>query len=336
MQKMLSFLKNNWFIIGLLCVIVIGFNTPLISQNLDHKGIASNIITILIFIVIGVTLPTNSIKKELKTIKVHLYLQTFIFIIVPTYFFFTSIFFQNYSNGYLVYGILALAVLPTTVSSCVIFSQTSGGNTLVSIFNSAVSNILGIFLSPILLSFLLSRSSIGGGLSKGEIQSILLGLIWKMLIPIIVGVVLQRVVGPIEKKKIKLCNIFSNILILLVVLISFSKVSSNSTFIEALPTMVVPFLYLALSHLILVGLSYLGAKVLKFSKSDTIATIFVAPQKTIALGVPMLSIYFSTNPALLGFALLPLLFYHPWQLMVAGFLRSIIAKNGDEVEFLAA
>jgi predicted Na+-dependent transporter len=41
------------------------------------------------------------------------------------------------------------------------------------------------------------------------------------------------------------------------------------------------------------------------------------------MGAPLLSVYFASAPQLLGFALLPLIFYHMWQLMVAGFMKSL-------------
>ena len=46
------------------------------------------------------------------------------------------------------------------------------------------------------------------------------------------------------------------------------------------------------------------------------------PQKTLAVGIPLLSTYFAHDPELLAVAILPLLFYHPWQLMIAGFIKS--------------
>ena len=57
-------------------------------------------------------------------------------------------------------------------------------------------------------------------------------------------------------------------------------------------------------------------------REDRVALLYVAPQKTLALGVPLLSIYFADQD-LLGVVLLPLVFYHPFQILVAGLLRSL-------------
>ena len=53
-----------------------------------------------------------------------------------------------------------------------------------------------------------------------------------------------------------------------------------------------------------------------------VTVLYAAPQKTLAMGAPLLTTYFAGDPETLGLALIPLLFYHPWQLLVAGMLKS--------------
>jgi len=61
---------------------------------------------------------------------------------------------------------------------------------------------------------------------------------------------------------------------------------------------------------------------LRFPRENLISAMFAAPQKTLSLGVPLISAYFARSPQTLGLALLPLLLYHPWQLLIAGLLRN--------------
>jgi len=90
--------------------------------------------------------------------------------------------------------------------------------------------------------------------------------------------------------------------------------------------MIVPFVYLAAAYLVLLAASFLGARALNFSGDSIISVLFTAPQKTLAMGVPLLSTFFAANPEILGIALLPLIFYHPWQLFIAGFLPRLTEK----------
>ncbi len=322
MTNLGSILKKNWFILGLLCSIAIGFTFPSIYHVLDSDGITSYIITLILFLIIGFSLPVESIKNGMSDIKVHLYIQVFIFIVIPVYFLFTSKLFVHVLDGNLVYGLIALAVLPTTISTAIVFTQSSGGNTIISIFNSALSNILGIFISPFLLSLLLSGNS--ASLSGEEIKKVLIGLLWKMVVPIVIGQFIKLTTKDLFKKAKSKLSTISSVLILCIVLLTFSNVASDQSFISSLNSMVVPFLFLAISHILLLLLAFFGARIFKFSEENQIAVLYVAPQKTMAMGVPLLTVYFASNPSLLGYALLPLLFYHPWQLIVAGVVRGII------------
>src|SRR5690606_1393395 len=107
-----------------------------------------------------------------------------------------------------------------------------------------------------------------------------------------------------------------------IVFITFSSTAANPDFSAALPRLGVPMAYMAFSHVVLVGLAYLGARLLRFELPDQITAVFTAPQKTMAMGVPLLTVYFASDPAIMGFALMPLLMYHPWQLLIGGLLRS--------------
>jgi sodium/bile acid cotransporter 7 len=58
---------------------------------------------------------------------------------------------------------------------------------------------------------------------------------------------------------------------------------------------------------------------LRFPLEDRIAIVFCGSKKTIATGVPLAQVMFGGDP-LLGLILLPLLVYHPMQLLICGVL----------------
>jgi sodium/bile acid cotransporter 7 len=69
------------------------------------------------------------------------------------------------------------------------------------------------------------------------------------------------------------------------------------------------------------GLARLG----KLDRPDRIAATFCAPQKTIASGIPLAKAIFGTHPGL-GLILLPILLYHPLQLLVCGAMADRFAR----------
>jgi len=323
--SILQSLRKNWFLVGLLVVITAAVLLPGLGKEMNAGGLTTKIIVLILFLSAGFTLPSEQIKSGLRNYKLHLYLQLFVFGIIPLYFFITARFFNNYLDGYVVIGLYALAVLPTTLSTSVVFTQTSGGNVVGALFNSAFANVAGIFISPLLLSLFLSGTV--AALPSEEIASILKSLVLTMLVPVVVGQLLRRIFTTVANHIRKKLTESSSLLILLIVFMTVSSTAANPEFYSMLLKLAVPFIFLAVSHILFVFLSLKGAKLLKFSEEDCVCVIFVGPQKTMAMGIPLLSVYFASRPDLLALAIFPLLFYHPFQLLIAGFLRSMVIKK---------
>ena len=314
----MQFLRKNWFVIGIFAALLLGVLLSNFGVAVNRGSYATTTIIVALFIISGLKLPSESIRSGMRDVRLHLYIQLFIFILHPVFFLVTAIPFRNVMDGQMIVGFYALACLPTTISSCIVFTQMAGGNVVAAIFNAALANFAGVFISPLLLSLLLR--STGEPLPLDELLNVLKNLSLKMLVPIFLGQIGRRYIKSwIEKQKKKL-GVVSNTLILAILFFAFAKTAANPSFASHLRSMVVPFVYLAVSHLVLLALAFLGAKILKFNLENTITVLFTAPQKTLAMGVPLLTTFFATNPEMLGIALLPVVFYHPWQLIVAGFL----------------
>ncbi len=318
-------LQPQWFLIGLAVALAGGLLLPGLGEILNPGGNLVQALTVLIFLVTGFTLPSEAITKGLRTLRMHLFIQGFIFVLVPLYFALTAPLFSAYLGGRLEIGLYALAVLPTTISTCVVFTQTSGGNTVGAIFNSALSNVLGIAVSPLLLSLFLRGTQ--AALPAHEVVAVFRNLVFVMLIPVVFGQLLRRRFERAARGGAPAASLVNSGAILIIVFITFSMTAADAEFMAALTRVFVPFAFLAVSHVALRGVAYLGAKLLSLGREDIICTVYSAPQKTMAMGVPLLTVYFAGAPDLLGYALLPLLFYHPWQLLVAGVIRGLIGRQ---------
>ena len=321
---MKSFLSKNWFIIGIVTALVLGFLLPELGVRLNTRSIFSTILIVLLFFISGIKLPTETIKEGMKDIRIHLFIQLYVFLVIPIFFYLTSLPFRDVMDGKLVIGIYALACLPTTISSCIVFTQISGGNVVATIFNAALANVAGVIITPILLSFMMQ--SAGQALPFSEIPGILQGLAFKMLLPIAAGQIVRRYAGKIAIKNSKVLGAVSSVFVLMIVFTAFSKTAGNPVFLENIKVLVVPFIYLAVSHLVLLAGAFAGAKALRLRTENLISVLFAAPQKTLAMGVPLLGTFFSGNQEFLGIVLLPLIFYHLWQLFIAGFIPRLVEK----------
>ena len=321
-------LKKNWYLLGISIAIVCGFLFPEIGRALNPGSLTSSSIVVLIFFISGLILPSEAVKKGITEVRLHLFIQSFIFVICPLYFFLSSLPFQNSIDPGLLVGIYALSCLPTTISSCTIFTQASGGNVVGTMFNAALANMAGVFISPVVLSILIRET--GQSLPVSELLRILKSLGIKMLFPLLVGQGVRFYIKDFATRQKKRLGVVNNIAILFIVFFVLSGTADNPLFHENLKKMILPFGYLACSHLFLVFLAYFGSRLLKLGKENIISAIYAAPQKTMAVGVPLLTTYFAQDPAVVGIAILPLLFYHPWQLLIASILkdRAFLQRDG--------
>ena len=323
---MRAFLKRYWFLIGLLVAVALGFALPGFARRIDPEQRIIRVTTVLLFWIAGLTLPAESIRRGLANVRLHALVQGMCFVVIPAYFWATARWFSGHLDGQLVVGLYALAVLPTTIAMCVVFTQSAGGNTFGALFNSALANLAGVLVSPLLLSIFLRGS--GAMPAVGELFRIVLGLLWIMMLPVGVGQITRRIRPTLAAPRARWATI-SSLFILSTVFLTFSRSAENPALLGRLASLAVPAAYLAASHVLFLFASYGAAQLLRLPLEDRICAVFAAPQKSMAMGVPLLTVYFAHVPELLGIALIPLLIYHPWQLLMAGVVRSwVLRKTG--------
>ncbi len=316
----ISFLRRNWFLLGMLAAIALGLLAPEAGRRLNPGSVTRLALIATLFLIAGFTLPSETIGAGLASWRLHLYVQLFLFLLTPALFLLTSLPLRPLFGMELAAGILALSVLPTTVASCVVFTQVSGGNVVGTLFNAALSNLCGVFLSPLLLALLLRGT--GRSLPAGELAAILRELALQILLPLAAGQLLRLLLRKLAEAGRGLLAQLSNALLLGVIFFTMAASAGDPAFLRNLGRAPWPFAYLAAMQLLLVTLAYGGARLLGFPRADVISASFAAPQKTMALGVPLISACFARSGLALGLVLLPVLLYHPWQLLVAGFLRN--------------
>jgi solute carrier family 10 (sodium/bile acid cotransporter), member 7 len=316
---MTDFLKKQWFIVGMCFLILLSSLFPVWGTSLNPDKITTTSLVIALFFLSGLSLPTETMKEGMKDIRLHIFIQVFIFVISPLFFMLTAFPFSNVMDGKLIVGIYALACLPTTVSSCIVFTQLAGGNTIGTIFNASFSNLAGIFLSPLLLTLFLKGS--GNPMPMEEMVRIFQSLVVKMLIPFAIGQGLHIAFKKFAVKHKKKFGVLSSIFVLIIIFFGVARSAENASLQTYWKQLIIPFIYLAVAHIVLLYLSLTGARFIGLNRENIISTMYSAPQKTLAMGIPLLSTYFANQPEMLGIAILPILFYHPWQLFIAGLLK---------------
>jgi sodium/bile acid cotransporter 7 len=151
-------------------------------------------------------------------------------------------------------------------------------------------------------------------------RAVLQQLSFEVILPIIVGQLIRLAVRPHQFHYLRP---IPSLLLLYIILCVFS-----ATFITGIdPTLFQAVLWTMAIAIVLHALILLmswwcsGWRVWKLTKSDRIAALFCSTQKTLALGVPLVSILYADHPNL-ALLTLPLIIYHPLQLFIGGILVS--------------
>lgn len=308
----------------LLVSLILAYFLPELSEISFKEYNLQNIIDIgvmAVFFFYGLKLKWNEVFRDLKNWKLHVRIQAITFCLFPILgLLFYPIILIN-ENFYLLFlAIFYLCCLPSTVSSSVVMVSMAHGNVTSAIFNASLSGLLGIVITPLLMSFFIRQN--------GDVDSfqIFLDLIISVILPVVLGALCKPFLGKFyEKYK----NVFSNIDKLTIVLIVY--VSFSHTFHNGLITSVGYFnLFLtivcvvSLFIFVFYFIQYLNKAFWKYKKSDFITLQFCGTKKSLVHGSVMAGIIFGKE---IGFILLPIMIYHTFQLMFISYKASQYAKK---------
>ncbi len=318
---MIQKIKEFWFLLGLVLVfiaIIIDKSNTLARIGIILKNNhTSEIIIFLIFIVSGLLIEKDQIKAGIKDIKSTLLSLIVILIVAPTAALLAI--FIPLETG-VVIGLFLVAVMPTTLSSGVVMTGTAGGNMAHALFITIISNFIGIFSIPFILSWLLLFLNETKGLTIDQ-GAIIIKLIIIVLVPLIIGIYSKPFVYKIfhpDKKKLQMINQCMVIGMVFISLAGAKQVimGKSSSFFYII-------LLVTVFHLILLGSSYVLIKIFSIKKGSCESILFMGSQKTLPLSIMIQVSYFSEY----GIALLVCVMHHIVHLLIDGYLSVRMGKN---------
>lgn len=318
-------IARDWFLVGMICAVILATLFPdfgrsggtIRADKLSDLGI------FLVFLFHGIGLSTESMKKGLSRWRLHLMVQTMTFVMFPILWFGFRALFGGLMPEDLMLGFLYLCALPSTISSSVAMTAIGKGNVPGAIFNATLSSLLGIFLTPLIISLALSTSgSQGLSLIDAMIKIAVL-----LLLPFAMGQGLRPLVGAWFSRYKKYINNFDKGVILMLVYASFcDSVKGGLWTNHGLSTIGVTMLGAAFILAVVLCVTTFTARRLGFDKEDEVAAVFCGSKKTLASGVPMAKLLFGAHPAL-GVIVLPIMFYHQIQLFGCSILAERYARR---------
>jgi sodium/bile acid cotransporter 7 len=148
----------------------------------------------------------------------------------------------------------------------------------------------------------------------------------ELLLPFIVGHLLRPWIGAWATRNKKLLGITDRSSILLVVYTAFSAAVSHGIW-QQLPPLVLCILLLTVATMLAIALllTAAGARSFGLEHADEVALVFCGSQKSLVAGIPIANALFA-GP-MLGMLVLPVMLYHPMQLVAGAWLARRYAKR---------
>jgi len=222
----------------------------------------------------------------------------------------------------LYWGFLFMCFLPSTVQSSIAFTSVAQGNVAGAVCSASFSNIVGMFITPILVAFFILGQSQHGFDPTSSIMQITLLL----LVPFILGQILRPWVFPQMKKMPEIVKIFDQSSILMVVYGAFSSAVVAGLWHQvSLTTLLLLIIACSVLLTLVMLLALFVPRWIGFDKADQKTIFFCGSKKTLASGVPMAQILFISQP--IGMIVLPIMIFHQIQLMVCGIVANMWSKQ---------
>ena len=318
------------FALLLLLAAVIGVLFPdlFTQKNWGESGQLATFATFVIFIFIGRSISLDVLAKDIQRPIVTLTIQGSIFF--ATWILANLLYRYNVSASPFLVGFLVVLILPSTISSCIVYARVAGGSSEFALGHSFLSNFIAPFLFPLSCVGWLYGVGFTGVSFLSVVEQIYPRLGLLILLPLILGylslkISLVRVQRDWEKKAPQACILFLSY-------VAFASGSSLGLLDQPISQWMELGAWTIACWVVLSFLGWISGKVLGLKTPERISAYFVVSQKSLATGIPLIFTVMGTQ-SVEGWIwiILPLTFYHLFQLLagagVIAYLNRKVLKD---------
>lgn len=315
---------RDGFLLAMLSAIVLASLVPDLGRSggLLHVDALADYGIAAVFFLHGMGIPSEKLRAGLARWPLHIMVQSYTFLVFPLLGLVLHFTVGHWLPPYLMLGFFYLCALPSTISSSVAMTGAARGNVPAAVFNATLSSLLGIVLTPFIIS--LVADTTGASL---PLRDAIIDIAQLLLLPFLSGQILHRWLGAWFARYKPWTNVFDKAVIVLLVFSSFCDSVAAGLWRDYGAGMLLITLALAASLLgTALLLTWRTARLLGLPVEDEIVAVFCGSKKTLASGVPMAKVLFGSHPGL-GLIVLPIMFYHQLQLLVAAMLAERYARR---------
>lgn len=319
---------GDWFLLGLAGAIALAWAVPGPGApgGWLHPEVLTNWVVALIFFLHGARLSFAALRAGAVNWRLHLTVQAATFGLFPVLGIALAAIFHRWLPGDLGIGLFCLCAVPSTISSAIILTGIARGNVAGAVFNATLSNVIGVVITPLWITGELRTT--GHMLPVGPV---ILDLVRWLVVPLLLGQGAHRWIGGLLARYRRQTTIIDRVAILLIVYTAFCGSFQMHVWSSYRPAQLAGVAVVC-GILFAIMIVAIGAatRALRFGREDRIAAMFCGSKKTLAAGVPMLKLIFGAHPAI-GLILLPIMIYHPLQLVICGMLAQRWGRHAEGI-----
>ena len=322
---MLKLLALDRFTILLFVMVILASILPVSGHAAEIFSVITTAAIAVLFFLHGAKLSREAVMQGLTHWKLHGLVFAITFAVFPILGLLAKPILVPMLGQELYWGFLFMCFLPSTVQSSIAFTSVARGNVAAAVCSASFSNIIGMFITPIMVAFfILGQTSHDFDPTSSIIQITLL-----LLVPFILGQILRPYVFPHMQKRPKIVKVFDQFSILMVVYGAFSSAVVAGLWSQiSMSTLMLLIMACSVLLTLIMLLSLYIPKWLGFNAADQKTIFFCGSKKTLASGVPMAQILFIGQP--IGMIVLPIMIFHQIQLMVCGIIANYWSKQSEQ------
>ena len=319
-------MKIDGFVLAMLGAVALALVMPWLGAESGplHLGLVTTIGIAVVFFLHGAALSPAAMRAGAASWRLHLVVHGSTYLLFPAIGAGLFLGLEGVLASEIRLGIFYLCALSSTISSSVAMTAIGRGNVPAAIFDATLSGIMGMVLTPLLVS-LVAKTAIG--------HLPLLPAIWEvmktLLIPFAAGQLLRPWIGGFVMRHKSWTSKADRSVILLIVYAAFCESTAAGLWSRYAPSTLAIIAALVLALLgSVITVTTLVSRLLGFTRADEVTAVFCGSKKSLANGAPIARVVFGQNPTL-GMIVLPLMIYHQAQLLVCSVLARRYAEKAD-------
>ncbi len=308
------------FLAAILLTVAFAAMMPARGEAAEAIGWLADAAIVLLFFMHGAKLSPQEALVGARHWRLHLMVLLSTFALFPLLGMFARFLAPGFLSEPLWAGLILLTALPSTVQASVVFTSVARGNVPAAMCSATASSVLGVFLTPLIAGFLLTRHGLDASTHA------ILGIVAQLLLPFVAGQLLRPWIGayltrhPLALKSVD----YGSILILVYSAFSHGVVDGIWHQIDGGGLLKVALVDIALLSSVMTILTFASRR-LGFSRADEITIVFCGSKKSLVSGIPIASLLFAGH---VGLVVIPLMVFHQIQLMVCASLARHYAARG--------